>query len=626
MITKIRSYQDSWVVKGILILTALSFMSLFGISGYMGRGGNNRPIVRVDDLVVTQDEITDKFNRKIQALHYLFGEDMASSESMRNAIMQEIVQTELLNAIMQKTATDKDVSISDELIRKIIYSQPEFMNASGQFDLDKMRRSLNSRGMSEKEYINALRRDIIKQHLIQTPVEGIVVPKFMNDYLAELDGQRKVFEYAVIEPAKLKVDRKITDEEIEQYYQDFAPQFEEPESRDISFIELTIDSLAKNIMPSDEDIAAYYQENIEQYVIPEQRQVLQMVFDNQDNAAKAVAALEAGGDFYKVAQDMAKQSKTDTDLGIVAKDMLLEEVADDVFALKKGTFTQPIESSMGWHIMKVIGITPKKETSLKSATPQIIEEIRKDQAYEQASEAIADIEDKLGAGATLEDIAKEYKVKINKVSGLHDSSSVKNVSPQHKQLVTSSDFIETAFSYNEGEISQVMETENGFALLKVEKINEAKQKELAQVKSEIERMWADNEKSAIAQEIVNDVLHDLEDGDKFADIAKRFNLNVKTSAPVKNGEAIANLNQAQRAEIYHEPLGNPRVFAGSERIVIIVPSKVVRNKTNMSAEKIETLQAKTQSVLSQELANELTDAYGSDYKIRVKYKYLGLAD
>ncbi len=626
MITKIRSYQDSWVVKGILILTALSFMSLFGISGYMGRGGNNRPIVRVDDLVVTQDEITDKFNRKIQALHYLFGEDMASSESMRNAIMQEIVQTELLNAIMQKTATDKDVSISDELIRKIIYSQPEFMNASGQFDLDKMRRSLNSRGLSEKEYINALRRDIIKQHLIQTPVEGIVIPKFMNDYLAELDGQRKVFEYTVIEPAKLKVDRKITDEEIEQYYQDFAPQFEEPESRDISFIELTIDSLAKNIMPSDEDIAAYYQENIEQYVIPEQRQVLQMVFDNQDNAAKAVAALEAGGDFYKVAQDMAKQSKTDTDLGIVAKDMLLEEVADDVFALKKGTFTQPIESSMGWHIMKVIGITPKKETSLKSATPQIIEEIRKDQAYEQASEAIADIEDKLGAGATLEDIAKEYKVKINKVSGLYDSSSVKNVSPQHKQLVTSSDFIETAFSYNEGEISQVMETENGFALLKVEKINEAKQKELAQVKSEIERMWADNEKSAIAQEIVNDVLHDLEDGDKFADIAKRFNLNVKTSAPVKNGEAIANLNQAQRAEIYHEPLGNPRVFAGSERIVIIVPSKVVRNKTNMSAEKIETLQAKTQSVLSQELANELTDAYGSDYKIRVKYKYLGLAD
>ena len=31
MIGKIRNIQDSWFMKGILILTALSFMSLFGI-------------------------------------------------------------------------------------------------------------------------------------------------------------------------------------------------------------------------------------------------------------------------------------------------------------------------------------------------------------------------------------------------------------------------------------------------------------------------------------------------------------------------------------------------------------------------------------------------------------------
>ena len=599
-------------------------MSLFGISGYIGRGGNNRPIVRVDDLVVTQDEITNKFNQKIQTLRYLFGEEMANSEAMRNAIMQEIVQTELVNAIMQKTAEDNDVSISDELIRKIIYSQPEFMNASGQFDIDKMRQSLSARGMSEKEYVNALRRDIVKQHLVQTPVEGIIIPKVMDKYLAELDGQRKIFEYIVIEPQKLSVDRKISDEEIEQYYQDFAPQFEESESRDVSFIELSVDDLAKSIVPADEDIANYYQENIEQYVIPEQRNVLQMVFDNQDSATKAIAALETGGDFYKVARDIAKQSKTDTNLGFTSKDMLLEEVAEDVFALKQGEFTQPIESSMGWHIMKVVGITPKKETSLKAATPKIIAEIRKDKAYEQASDVIAEIEDKIGAGANLKDIAKEYKAVISKADGIYENLKVKKVDPKYKTLVTSSDFVETAFSYNEGEISQVMETENGFALLRVEKIHEAKQKDIAQVKPEIEKMWLDNEKSAIAQEIVNDVLHDLEDGDKFTDVAKRFNLNLKVSSPVKRGDALANLNQAQRAEMYQEALNTPRVFAGNEKIVIITPSKIIRNKSNLNAEKVDALRAKARADISQELANELTDAYGSDYKIRVKYKYLGL--
>ncbi|MBE6453248.1 MAG: hypothetical protein E7012_07170 [Alphaproteobacteria bacterium] len=626
MITKIRSYQDSWFVKGILVLTALSFMSLFGISGYMGRGGNNRPIVRVDDLVTTQDEITDMFNKKIQTLRYLFGEEVAESESMKNAIMMDIVQTELVNSIMKKTAENNNVSISDELIRKIIYSQPEFMNDSGQFDLNIMRQSLNARNMTENDYIEALRRDIVKQHLVQTPVQSLTLPAFMDKYLAEIDGQRKVFEYVIIEPKKLKTDRKISNEEIEQYYQDFALQFEEPENRDVSFIVFSIDELASKYTPSAQDIENYYQENIEQFVIPEQRNILQMVFDNQDSANQAVAALNTGGDFFKIAKDIANQSRADTELGLVAKDMLLEEVAESVFALKKGQFTQPIESSMGWHVMKVVDITPKKETTLKQATSQIIADIRKDRAYEQATDVVADIEDKLGAGATLEEIAKEHNITINKALGIYENQKVVNVAPKFKNLVSSNDFIETAFSYNEGEISQVMETDDGFTLLKVEKINEAKQKDLATVKPEIEKIWADNEKSAIAQEIVNDVLHDLEDGDSFAEVAKRFNLNLKISAPIKKGDALAGLSQAQQLEIYQEALQNPRVFSGNDKIVIIVPSKIIRNKIQHSNEKLDNLRTNAKSALKQELANELIDAYGSDYKIRVKYKYLGLSD
>ena len=515
MITKIRKFQDSWLVKGILALTALSFMSLFGISGYIGHGNNNRPIVRVDDVEIMQDDINNQLNEQIQTTRNLFGDDMEISETMRMAMLYEIVQKNLVNAILQKTAQDNDVSISDELVRKIIYSQPEFMDASGQFNLEKMRRMLSLTGWSEQKYIETLRRDVIKQHLVQSPVEGIALPKAIDPYLAELDGQRKVFQFAVIDPAKLKVDRKISAEEIEQYYQDFAPQFEEPENRDVSFIELSVDQLAQNIVPDDLEIQEYYQNNIADFVIPEKRHVLQMVFDDQATADKAEAALNAGGDFFKVAQDIAKQDRATTDLGEVSQDMLIADMSEAVFDLKKGDYTLPVKSDMGWHIMKVTSITPKKETSLAAAKGKIIENIRKEQAYEQASDVISEIEDKLGAGAGLEDIASQYNVKINTAKGLKDDGSVKSVAPAFKALVMSDDFVDTAFSYNPGEISQVMENDTGFAILRVDNIRDAKQKELADVKGEIEKLWADNEKNAIAQEILADVSHDLENGDKF---------------------------------------------------------------------------------------------------------------
>lgn len=626
MITKIRKFQDSWLVKGILALTALSFMSLFGISGYIGHGNNNRPIVRVDDVEIMQDDINNQLNEQIQTTRNLFGDDMEISETMRMAMLYEIVQKNLVNAILQKTAQDNDVVISDELVRKIIYSQPEFMDASGQFSLEKMRRMLSLTGWSEQKYIETLRRDVIKQHLVQSPVEGITLPKAIDPYLSELDGQRKVFQFAVIAPSKLKVDRKISAEEIEQYYQDFAPQFEEPENRDVSFIELSVDQLAQNIVPDDLEIQEYYQNNIADFVIPEKRHVLQMVFDDQATADKAEAALNAGGDFFKVAQDIAKQDRATTDLGEVSQDMLIADMSEAVFDLKKGDYTLPVKSDMGWHIMKVTAITPKKETSLAAAKGKIIENIRKEQAYEQASDVISEIEDKLGAGAGLEDIASQYNVKINSAKGLKDDGSVKSVAPAFKALVTSDDFIDTAFSYNPGEISQVMENDTGFAILRVDNIHDAKQKELAEVKGEIEKLWADNEKNAIAQEILADVSHDLENGDKFADVAKRFDLDLKTTSPLKRGESFAGLTPSQLIEVYQEKEGTPKVFNEDERVIIVVPSKVVRSKVKVSPEKMDALRASAQAALSQEMANELIDAYGSEYKVRVKYKYLGFND
>lgn len=626
MITKIRSFQDSWLVKGILILTALSFMSLFGISGYISRSGANRPIVRVDDVVVTQDEINYQLNEQVQSAKNMFGDAFELSEAMRVEMLQGIVHKNLVNAIMQKTAEDNSVTISDELVRKIIYSQPEFMDASGQFSLDKMRRMLSIGGWSEKKYIDTLKRDIAKQHLVASPVEGIVIPQIMNTYLEELDQQRKIFDFVVIDPTKIAIDRQISAEEIDQYYQDFAPQFEEPESRDVSFIELQIDKLAEKTAPTDEEIREYYDNNINDYVVPEKRRVLQMVFDDQSSADKAEAALNAGGDFFKVAQDIAKQDKETTDLGEVSKDMLIADMSDAVFELKKGEHTLPVKSDMGWHIMKVTSITPKKETSLNAAKNKIVEEIRKETAYEQANDAIAEIEDKLGAGASLNDIAQEYKSTVQKATGIKEDGTIKNVAEKYKKIVSSADFVETAFSYNQGEVSQVIETDNGFVLLQVDAINEAHLKDLPVVRPIIEKMWKENERSAIAQEIVNDVSHDLEDGDSFVDVARRFELKLQTTSPLKKGQEFAGLPAYQLLEAYQEKLGQPKIFANDNKIIIVATKKVVRNANKLSKEKVEALRAKAQSDLTEEMSKELIDAYGSNYKVRVKYKYLGLTD
>ena len=523
--------------------------------------------------------------------------------------------------------TKENVSISDELIQKIIASQPEFMDASGRFNPELLRRQLSYFDMSEQEYITDLKQNILKSHLVTSPVAKIAFPQFMNPYIAKIENQQKVFNYIVIDPAKLKVDRDMSEEEIEQYYQDFAPQFEEPENRTIEFIEFKTNELAKNITPSDEEIKTYYDSNLSEYIVPEKRQVLQMVVDNKETAEKAVSLLNKGEDFYQVANDIANQDKETTRLGEVTPDSLLPELSEDVFDAKLNQVVGPLKSEFGWHILKVINITAKKETPLAKVKADIINTIRQEHAYDEALKTMNNVEDKIGSGANLEAIAEEYKLKTFKVTNLKEDGSYVSLSnKKYADLITSSDFIEAAFSYNQGEISQVIETEDGFVLTSVSNINEAHIKELDLVKPEIIKIWTENEKSAIAQDIINDVVADLDNGENLADIANRFNLKLLTTTPLKRNETFANLNSLQLTEAYQTPINEYRLLSSNGTTTIITPIKVINKTISNNKKQLENINANMQQTLEQDLSNELINNYSKDMDVRVKYRLMGLED
>lgn len=626
MIGKIRNIQDSWFMKGILILTALSFMSLFGISGYLGSAAQNKTVIKVDDIVITQNQISQELNREIQTAHKMFGENLEINDNMRNALLQNIVQKELSNAILKKTAEDNNVKISFGLIQQIIRSMPDFRDAEGNFNAPLMKQALSAAGWSEEMYINTLKGDIIKQHLVQNPALMVNVPEFMAEYINKINNQKKVFEYIVINPEDMKIDRKISEDELEQYYNDFANQFIEPEKRDVSFLSFSIEDAAGKINPSKEEIKQYFDENVTQFVTPERRTVLQMVFENEEAAQTAWEKLKAGEDFYAVAASDAKQSKADTELGDISQDMLIADMGEAVFNLKQGAFTAPEKSEFGWHIMKVTGIKPMQKTPEAVAYKQIVDTLRKEKSYEAADELATEVEDQIGSGKTLAEIAESLKTPIHKAKGLGENGNYQQAPARFAGLVKSQDFVDNAFSYNIGEVSQVFETDEGFAVMVVDKIQEARQQSLNEVKPEIVKMWENNEKAAIAQEIVNDVTNDLENGDSIDEIAGRFKLPLKTTKPLTRSESFAGLSPLQMQELFKEGLDNPKVIKLGEEQIIAVNTKVINSKAKPSRGDLISTRYQASVALSQDMAQQLINDYGTNYRIKVKYKNVGLAD
>ncbi len=624
MISKFRKLQDTWFAKIILILTGLSFVSLFGVAGYMGSVGKNRPVIKVDSFELLQGDAIAQLDNEVQMAKKLFGDTFEVSDTIRLNMLQNLVEKNLNDMIIRNISKKNGISISDDLVRQVIYSQSEFRGADGKFDINRMRQILALSGTNEAKYINSVKLDVARQNVIQTPVENMNIPDVMLKYLAKIYNQKRIFKYITLDIKNLPIDRQVSEDEIQQYYQDFNVNFMAPETRDISFFYLSNNDISKQTQISDEDAEIYYQENASQFETPETRQLAQMVFDDEAKAQEALKDIKSGQDFYSVAQTKANQDKATTDLGFVAQDMMLELLAKPVFSASAGSVVGPIKTDMGWHIVKVITVKAGAKADKAKALAQIKENLKKEKMYDEAYELASQIEDKIGAGTDFSDIAQSLKTKIHTVKNLDENGQATLSDAQLRAIVTAPDFIDMAFSYNEGEISQVIELDDGIALLKVDHIYDTHPKDIAEVRPEIVKMWEDNERTAIAQEITNDVLHDLENGDGIDEIATRFKLQVKTTSPLSRKQSFAGLTDLEMNDLFLEKAGSAKIFNNKGIELIAVTDKIINPTTPVQSDDELVRQAKLE--ISQEYANRLLSDFSSDYDVRVKYRLLGLAD
>ena len=337
-----------------------------------------------------------------------------------------------------------------------------------------------------------------------------------------------------------------------------------------------------------------------------------MIFADEETARKASKELSNGADFYATAQKFAEQTKEDTDLGFVSKDNLVEEMADDIFDAKIGSIVGPTQSDLGWHIMKVQNIKSGSKVDSQVARRQIIEALSIEKAYDDAYEITKEIDDKIGSGSSLEDISKELGVPLKTIKGLSGED-------------TESPYTETAYSYNLGEISQATESDHGFVFVRIDNVVDSHQLDLAASTPKIKKLWEENEKSAIAQEIINDVMTDLENGDKLDEIARRYHLRVNTTPALTRSQNFADLKQSQMIELFNDKSNTGKQFSVSDKTIIAVVDSDASPR-ELSEQDMDIINRRLSLDLRQEASSQLINSYGNKYDVRVKYRQLGLED
>ena len=549
-----------------------------------------------------------------------FSENGEAKAQIADALLKSTTDDLILDNTMQKFKVD----FTNDLIKQIIMATPQFLN-NGTFNREMYNAYLRQSGIEEKEFVQRLKRNVARNILIDSQVSFANVPEIQQKMMEKVVGQRRTFKYVKVENKGVVITRKPSKEELDQYYDDLKEELMLPEKRNVTVLFLSQSDLEKKIDVTEEEINAYYKEHIDEFEQSAQRHVLQMVFETQEKAEAALTKLKNGADFMTEAQENG-QSEKDTDLGFVGKEDLTDELAEIIFALPLNKVSDVTKVADSWQILKVTEQKEAYKMPKAEADAQIINEIRQDKVYDNSYEIASKIEDKLGAGTELNAIAEIYNVPLYSVSGLDETGHYDKADGVLTDLLKNKDVVETAFSYNEGEVGQTVETDDGIAVVRVDEIVESHQQPREEATTKLQEFWLENERASIVQELIDNIQHDLDAGDDLTSVAHRYKLVVKNTMPVTRDEKIDSLSADDMRTLFTVSKNEAQIIKSDDDYVVIEATNIYDDVSSLSdADKkaiVQALYAENQ----QEMADALLKDFARSYDIEVNYHRAGLTE
>ncbi|OEH84370.1 hypothetical protein BHU72_11255 [Desulfuribacillus stibiiarsenatis] len=248
--------------------------------------------------------------------------------------------------------------------------------------------------ISEQEFVN----ELIKRHGSQ------LLKEMIEKEAISFEAKRLAVE----------VSEREVDKEIEKYRHNFMDSNKDLETllleeygivlaqlkEDIRY-NLLLEKLATlDVKVTESEIEKYYQENIDQYKEPAKLHIRRILVKDRDEANRVRRDLQEGADFAALAMEVSQDRITAAnggDLGYISVDSIYVdfEIIDTALRLNVGQYSQPFYNFEGWNIILLEDITEEKLYDFAEVKPLIHRELALRQAAKPLNEYLQDLIRKL---------------------------------------------------------------------------------------------------------------------------------------------------------------------------------------------------------------------------------------
>ncbi len=421
MISFFRRFTSSWLAGAILLLIAIAIL-VTGIGTPSGLG----------NMSLQGDSVASMGRHHVSATelerHVVSQLDMAKRQNpeqnagldMPGFIAGGGFESGYVDYVTGKAieffGLDQGMVASKLVLDRQIAQIPAFHGPTGEFDQQVFESVLGQQRLTPADFRKDLAGAFIRQQLL-VPVAGSPqLPLGMATAYAGLMLETRNGVVGAVPSALMAAGPAPTEAEIAAHYTKIRGSFMVPEQRALKYAVFGVENVP-NAVPTDADVAAYYKANAAKYAAVEARTLSQVVLPDQA-AANAFSAKIKAGQSFDVTAKAAGFAPSDTAIGAKSRADLAafssDAVAAAAFALPKGGVSVPVQSDLGWHVVRVdaIQITPGK--TLAQARPEIFGSLARQKGDEAMIDLVNKIEDQLAEGASLDEVAKTFNLTVVK--------------------------------------------------------------------------------------------------------------------------------------------------------------------------------------------------------------------
>jgi peptidyl-prolyl cis-trans isomerase D len=537
MLGFVRNQQKSIIIKIAFAIIILSFVigyAMLSTPGGPAGEDQSAEAAVVNGKAIAYNDFQTTYSNLYQVYQNIYQDQFTPALEKQLKLAEKTLDSLIDQALLQDEAELQQIEISGKELVDAIANIPAFQE-NGVFSKDRYLQVLAYQRLNSEQFEAMQRSELITSKVREQLQAGITVTDEEIDEEFRNNNEKVNLNYVSLTPASFEKKVKVTNEALATYFAEQQEVFRTPEMVSLQYLQFVPERYIDEVTFDENELDKYHRRHLEQFEILEKikaSHILIKVDEGTDQsvreekkafAEKLLEEVKAGKDFAELARvnsDDTASAVKGGNLGYFTRGSMVKPFEQAAFNMKPGDISEVVETTFGYHIIKVEEYTEPGVRSLEDSMDEVKTGLRQEKAKQLAFEKAMDAYNINRKTGDLESAATTNELGL-KESGLFGRDGYID------GIGSNAEIINVAHLMEENTLAKPVTTDNGIILFALKERVASHIPELDEVKDLVTAAYQATEAVKLAKATAEEMVANLADGGSLAKLAKRGKYTVE---------------------------------------------------------------------------------------------------